>query len=315
MTLAATLGLLYATDRLSVTAIVAIAFITGLAQSQSAPTYQAVLTSIVPRAQIPNAVALNSLQFNLSRFIGPTIAAFLLAVFGTGPCFAVNALSFLAVIAALWSIAIPPHAKEADQKGLGESLRDGFRHLTADPVLSRLTLLALFGSFLTFPLITFLPVIADLRLAAGATGYATLLSSFGLGAIVGAITTAHRGKVEGRGRLLLLAFCAHGLIATAALASRLRPLTMALLFVSGFCVVTGFSMLNSLVQEHAPEALRGRVLSLFGLAFRGGGPLGALLGGVLVKRFGVPLVLSGYSLLLVVVAGTFLTRSRRLREL
>lgn len=315
MILAATLGLLYATDRLSVAAIVGIAFITGLAQSQSAPTYQAVLTSIVPRAQIPNAVALNSLQFNLSRFIGPTIAAFLLGAFGTGPCFAVNALSFLAVIAALWSIALPPPAPGQENKTLGESLRDGFRHLAGDPVLSRLTLLAFFGSFFAFPLITFLPVIADLRLRAGAAGYAALLSAFGLGAIVGAVTTAHRGKVEGRGRLLLLAFCAHGLIATAALASHLRPLTMALLFASGFCVVTGFSMLNSLVQEHAPDALRGRVLSLFGLAFRGGGPLGALLAGVLVKGLGVPLVLSGYSLLLVAVAGTFLARSRRLPEL
>jgi predicted MFS family arabinose efflux permease len=298
-----------------VAAIVAIAFVTGLAQSQSAPTYQAVLTSIVPRPAIPNAVALNSLQFNLSRFIGPTVAAFLLSAFGAGPCFALNALSFMAVIAALWTIALPAPASPGERKSLRESLRDGFRHLAGDPVLGHLTLLALCGSFCAFPLITFLPVVADLRLGAGAAGYAALLSAFGLGAIVGALTTAHRGKVAGRGRLLLAAFAAYGLLATAALASRSRPLTMALLFVCGACMVTAFSMVNSLVQEHAPDALRGRVLSLFGLAFRGGGPLGGLLAGPLVKAFGAPLVLGGYSLLLAAAAAAFLVRSRAVREL
>ncbi|HEY6547824.1 MAG TPA: MFS transporter, partial [Vicinamibacteria bacterium] len=230
MSLATALGVLYATDRLEMGGIVVIAFMTGLAQSQSAPTYQAVLTSIVPPAQIPNAVALNSLQFNLSRFLGPAIAAFLLAAVGTGPCFFVNALSFLGVIAALWTLKIPLAAPGGGGKTLGQSLKDGFHHMTGDPVLSRLTLIALFGSFLAFPLLTFLPVIADLRLGAGAAGYSALLSAFGLGAIAGALTTAHRGKVEGRGRLLLLAFVAHGLLATGALASRTRPLTMALLF-------------------------------------------------------------------------------------
>ena len=193
--------------------------------------------------------------------------------------------------------------------------KDGFLHLRGDPILSRLTLLAFLGSFLAFPLLTFLPVIADLRLGAGAAGYSALLASFGLGAILGAITTAHRGKVGGRGRLLLLAFAVHGLLATAALASRVKPLTMALLFASGVCVVTGFSTLNSLVQEKAPDALRGRVLSLFGLAFRGGGPLGGLTAGVLVKEFGAPVVLGGYSMLLVAVAAAVYARSQRLRAL
>src|SRR5262245_9253712 len=110
MTLAAALLALYAAGRLGVAAILTIAFVTGLAQSQSAPTYQAVITSLVPRERIPNAVALNSLQFNLSRTIGPVIAGILLARGGTGLCFAVNAVSFLAVIVALWRIDLPPPA-------------------------------------------------------------------------------------------------------------------------------------------------------------------------------------------------------------
>ena len=315
MLMATALGLLYAIDHLGIEAILLIAFLTGLAQSQSAPTYQAVLTSIVPAASIPNAVALNSLQFNLSRFIGPAIAGLLLARAGAGACFFVNALSFLAVILALWSIRIPMPAPAGERKSLAESLKDGFRHLMADPTLSRLTLLALLGSFCAFPLITFLPVIADLRLGAGAAGYSGLLASFGLGAILGAVTTAHRGKVEGRGRLLLVAFAGHGLLATAAMASRVKSLTMVLLFACGVCVVTAFSTLNSLVQEKAPEALRGRVLSLFGLAFRGGGPLGGLLAGLLVKGFGAPVVLGGYSMALVVAAAAVYGWSRQIRAL
>jgi predicted MFS family arabinose efflux permease len=227
----------------------------------------------------------------------------------------VNVLSFVAVILALWRISIPLPAPGGEKKSLGESLKDGVRHLSGDPLLKTLTLLALGGSFLAFPLLTFLPVVADLRLGAGAAGYSTLLSSFGLGAIVGALTTAHRGKVAGRGRLLLLSFGAHGVLATAALYSSARLLSMALLFACGACVVTAFSTLNSLVQENAPEALRGRVLSLFGLAFRGGGPLGALLAGVLVKGLGAPAVLAGYSLLLVAVAALAVGRSRELRAL
>jgi predicted MFS family arabinose efflux permease len=315
MSLAAALGFLYATDRLSIAAILLIALLAGLAQSQSAPTYQAVLTSIVPPAQIPTAVALNALQFNLSRAIGPAIAALLLATLGTGPCFLVNVLSFLAVIAAIARIELPPPVTANLAMSFRQSLLDGVRHLRQDPVLLRLTALALCGSFLAFPLVTFLPVIADLRLGVGATGYAALLSAFGLGAIVGAITTAHRGKAPGRGRLMLAAFAVHGLLVTGALLSRTRPLTIALLFAAGICVSTGFSTLNSLVQEHAPDALRGRVLSLFGLAFRGGDPVGGIVAGVVGKTLGVPLVLGAYSLLLVVVAVLVFGRSSHVRSL
>ena len=113
MTFAAVLGVLYVTDHLGIGAILAAAFLTGLCQSQSAPTYQAVLTTAVPPPQIPNAVALNSLQFNLSRAIGPVIAGVLLARGGTGTCFFVNVVSFLAVIVALARIHIPPPSPTA----------------------------------------------------------------------------------------------------------------------------------------------------------------------------------------------------------
>ena len=315
MSFAAALGVLYYFGLLTVAPILLFAFLTGLAQSQSAPTYQAVLTTVVPPAQIPNAVALNSLQFNLSRMIGPALAGVLLLRGGTLACFVVNVISFLAVIVAIWRIALPPPAAPAQKESLGESLRAGFRHVKQSPPLRAFTLLAAAASFFGFPLITYMPAIAADVLKMDVKGLSYLLSSFGAGAIVGAITIAQRGQAKGRGRLLLIGFSAYGLATIGAVQSRYLLLSMVLLFVAGFCLTTGFSTLNSLVQEHAPAALRGRVLSIFGFAFRGGLPFGALVSSLLVSDLGVPLVMSVFAGTLALIALVTLARSASLRGL
>ena len=280
MAFAVVLGLLWVFDRLGIEAILIIAFLTGLSQSQSAPTYQAVLTSVVPPTHIPNAVALNSLQFNLSRAVGPVIAGALLARGGTTACFFVNALSFVAVIVALWGIRMPARTAPVTQQTLASSLGEGLRHVAGSRVLLSLTALGAAGSFLAFPLITYLPVFAGDVLKTG---------------VAGIQPAPHRASAAGRswarcgrriagtcrtaGRRLLLAMIAYGLVTTAAVWSRDQYTAMALLFLSGACMTTAFSTLNSLVQENAPEEFKGRILSIYGLAFRGGLPLGALVGG------------------------------------
>lgn len=314
MLFALALAALYAAGRLAAAPILIIAFLTGLAQSQSAPTYQAVLTSLVPRQSIPNAVALNSLQFNLSRTIGPAIAGILLASGGAGACFAVNAVSFLAVIVSLLRIELPaPALKPAGS--LRESLVAGLRFARRDPTISVLMAMAGLGSFLAFPLVTYLPVVADSALGSGAAGYSLLLSSFGAGAILGAIATAQRGDRPGRGRLLLWSFVCHGLAAIGALQSRAQLASMALLFVAGASLVAAFSTLNSLVQEQAPSELRGRVVSIYGLAFRGGMPVGSLVAGFLVSAFGAVAVLSAFAALLTLVAAAVRLRGGRVAQL
>ncbi len=316
MSMALALAVLYGLDRLGIGAIVAIAFFTGLAQSQSAPTYQAVLPSLVPKDLIPKAVALNALQFNLSRAIGPAIAGVILAssAAGTGACFVVNALSFLAVIFAIWRIELPALAVSAPES-LSASLKAGLRYVLSSPTLSTLTLLGAVGSFLGFPLITYLPVIAGDVLHAGARGYSLLLTSLGAGAILGAVTTAHRGHVPGRGRLLLLGFVGYGAATLCAVLSPWLSLSMVFLFLAGFSLTTAFSTANSLVQENAPNEMRGRVVSIFGLAFRGGNPLGSLVAGGLVKALGAPLVMGGFAGALVLFAAGMRMRHTGLREL
>jgi MFS family permease len=314
MSFATALAVLYVTGHLGVLPILLIAFLTGLAQSQSAPTYQAVLTTLVPPQQIPSAVAMNSLQFNLSRAIGPGIAGLLLVYAGTGWCFAVNALSFVAVIVALIGIQIPSPGM-AKRETLGQSLSAGFGYVRRSELLFVLMAMSACASFLAFPLITYLPVIAGDVLKTGAKGYSWLLMSFGVGAILGALVTAHRGKASGRGRLLLASLTLYGVATAAAVLSGRQFVAMGLLFISGISLVSGFSIMNSLMQESAPEELRGRIVSIYGLAFRGGMPLGSLVAGFLVKGFGAPQTIAAFSLTLVVLATTLTLRNGRLRAL
>jgi MFS family permease len=311
MTLAGSLFVLYLTDRLSIGLILGLAFLTGLCQSQSAPTYQAVITTIVPKRLIPNAVALNSLQFNLSRAAGPSFAALLLARGGTGACFFANTVSFVAVILALWRTPkLPPIGSPG---GLARSVFDGVRHVWGSPTLRVLTLLGAAASLLAFPLLTYLPVVAT-TLSAGAVGYSILLTGFGAGAIGGALLTAHRGSAPGRGRSAVIGLSVYAGFSCAAVNVPSHPLAVGLLFGAGLALVSALSMLNSLVQEAVPDALRGRVLALYGLAFRGGGPFGSLVAGFLIGAWGSGPVLGAMSLMLGLAAFAAGRTSQALRE-
>ena len=187
--------------------------------------------------------------------------------------------------------------------------------MSTTPILRTLTLLAAAASFLGFPLMTFLPTIAGDVLGTGASGYSLLLTSLGVGAMAGALTTAQRGAAPGRGRLTLRYLAVYGLVTIGAVLSSTMWLSMALLVGSGYTLTTALSTLSSLVQEHTPDELRGRVLSIFGLAFRGGLPMGSLVGGLFVRTAGAPAVMAVSSALLLGLAVVLLLRHRDLRAL
>ncbi len=316
LTLALVLAALYFTGHLSIWAVVVVGFITGLSQSQSAPTYQAFLTSIVPRDVIPRAVAMNSLQFNLSRSIGPPIAAALLVALGAAWCFVINAFSFLAVVVALLLIRMPAVAASArPSHSVASSLKEGLAYVRQAPDIAMIVGLAGALSFFVFPLTTFLPVVADEVLGSGAAGYSILLSAIGLGAIVGAIGTAHRGRFAGRGKFVLMCFSVGPLLAAGAVLCGRQWLATVLLFGYGIVQVSGSSTLNGLLQELAPEAMRGRIVSLFGLTFRGGSPLGALALGYSITAFGPAVALSASLIAMSLLCATLLYRSPSFRGL
>jgi hypothetical protein len=198
---------------------------------------------------------------------------------------------------------------------VASSLKEGLAYVRRAPEIAMIVGLAGALSFFVFPLTTFLPVVADEVLGSGAGGYSALLSAIGLGAIVGALGTAHRGKFEHRGRFILICFTAGPLLAAGAVLCGRQWLATALLFGYGIVQVSGSSTLNGLLQELAPEDMRGRIVSLFGLTFRGGSPLGALALGYSVTAFGPALALSFSLIAMSLLAATLLYRSPSFRRL
>jgi len=291
-----------------------LAFVVGTAQSFGGPAYQALIPGLVPRDNLPNAIAMNSIQFNLARVVGPLLAGVTLAAFGAAMCFALNGVSFLAVVIGLYLIRAsftPPKTEESVMQGM----KQGFAFVRERGALWQLSILGFVSTFCGIPLLTLLPVFAKDIFQIGATGYANLMAASGAGAITGAVFYAGSARREGNGMLALkvqLAFAV--LLATFAL-SRSLLLSFAVLFMSGVCLITLFASITSLVQLATTEEMRGRVMSIFMLAFRGGMPLGNLATGYLASQTSPSIALLAGSVLLAGTAIGFMLSSSGLKRL
>ena len=288
--------------------IFVLSFLTGSAQSFSGPAYISLLPLLVKRADVPNAVAMNSMQFNLARVIGPILAGIALATWGPVACFALNGLSFFAVIIALMMIR-PPRAIPRDPpRGIVHEMKAGFEFVMTRRTLLLLTFLSFAGTFLGMPIVTFMPVVARSIFALGATGYATMLTVYGVGSVVGALVVAATAHKAQKGRLALLLQVAFACLLIAFGLSRSLPLSLVIAFFAGACIVAVISLYSSLVQLTTTDAMRGRVMSIFMLAFRGGMPLGNLLAGYVAQRWSISLALAVNGAVLAVVALAFIVR-------
>jgi MFS family permease len=294
--------------------ILALSFLTGLGQAFGGPAYQSLLPSLVPRADLPNAIALNSIQFNLARVIGPLLAGVALAAWGTAACFGLNGASYLVVIIAIMSLSVP-HTPHATHDPMMQELRFGISYMRRERALLALTGLAFVSTFLGLPLLTLLPVMTQDVFHRAASQYAVMLSFSGAGAVIGALVVAGLGKFRRMGPTLLAVQMVFGLLVTAFALSRVLWVSYVLLFLGGAALIVMFSLIASLVQLIAPDHLRGRVVSLYMMAFRGGMPLGSLAAGYVASLTSAPLVLGLNGLLLVSVGGYFLmTGGHQLRE-
>jgi MFS family permease len=294
--------------------VLALSVITGLAQAFGGPAYQSLLPSLVDKPHLPNAIAFNSIQFNLARVIGPLLAGAALTAFGMVACFGLNGVSFLAVILAITSLHIR-HTPPAATSRMRHELSGGLRYVQANPSLIGLATLGFATTFLGNPLLTFLPLFAERVFAGGVGQYTQLMAFAGGGAVVGALVVAWLGKFHHMGRTLLLLQLAFGLLVALFAVTRLLWLNAILLFAAAACMVMVFAMLSSLVQLQAPNEMRGRVMSIYMVAFRGGMPLGSLAGGWLATLTSAPAVLTVNGILLSAVAAWFLLRSHGVREL
>lgn len=289
--------------------ILALSFVAGLAQAFGGPAFQSLIPSLVPRQHLPNAVALNSIQFNLAQAIGPAIGGVVLVGLGMAACFGLNGLSFLVVIIVLGSMKIAPPAPATRQRIITE-LRSGLSYVRHGGALLALTMLAFATTSLALPLRAFLPVFAD-----DAAHLSRMMTMLGAGAVVGALIVAWLGSFDRMGRTLLqVQIVFGGLVALFALLPT-STASYVVLFLGGTALLMIFSLTNSLVQLAVPDELRGRVISIYLVAFRGGMPLGSLVSGYFISQFSAPSVIAINGLLLSVLAAAFLIGNRQVREL
>jgi predicted MFS family arabinose efflux permease len=314
MTTAFILTALVATNTVHVWHILCLSFVVGVAQSFGGPAYQALLPTLVGKEDIPNAIAMNSIQFNLARVIGPTIGGIALANAGAAWCFGLNGVSFLAVIASLYLIQvkyIPARSTEPIMK----SMRQGIGFIRSRPGMDALIILAFCMTLLGIPLLTFLPVFARDVLHGGAGGFTALLSFSGLGSVCGALIVAAFGKIHGQGKVSLVVLVLLGLVILAFSMSRTFPLSLGLIFLSGAAMMISMSMVSSLVQAVASDEMRGRVMSVYNVAFRGGMPVGSLVLGKLIPLFSAPVIMGWTGCLLALLGLYFLLVHRRVAQL
>jgi predicted MFS family arabinose efflux permease len=314
MTTAFTLAALVYWDVVRIWHVLTLSVLTGMAQAFGGPAHQSLVPSLVAKEHLPNAIALNSIQFNLARVIGPLIAGAALTAFGMAACFGLNGLSFLAVIAALLSLHIT-HTPTGNRSRMHEELRSGLSYVKREPGLVGLTVLAFLTTYLGTPLLTFLPLFAQDVFGGGVGQYTRLMACAGAGAVTGALVVAWLGKFRGMGKTVLILQLALGTLVVLFAVTRLIWINGILLFAGGVCMVMVFALLASLMQLIAPNEMRGRVMSIYMVAFRGGMPLGSLAGGYAATLTSAPIVLTVNGVLLSLAAAWFLLKREGVREL
>jgi len=314
MTTALLLALLFATDKVEVWHILALSFFTGCVQAFGGPAYQAILPMMVPKAEVQNAIAMNSIQFNIARVIGPMLGGWALVSLGPAWCFSLNGLSFLAVIFALMAMT-PKQGGGNRSESVLTSIRGGIDFVSARPGMLLLIALAFFMTFFGFPMMVFLPVMVKEVFGQDSIGYTRMLTVSGAGSIVGGLIVAGLSHSEKKGRYALLNLIALGTLIVGFSLSTNLWLSYSVLFLASGALIATFAMIASLVQTEATDEMRGRVMSLYNVAFRGGGPIGALLCGQLIEYSSAPLVLAGCGTLLALMGLWFLVIQRRIPQL
>jgi predicted MFS family arabinose efflux permease len=310
---AALLTVLVATDKVHIWHILCLSFVSGFAQAFGGPAYQALIPNLVDREDMPNAIALNSIQFNLAVMIGPALAGQALAKLGEAWCFGLKTVSFLAPIVAL-SIITTRFLPQKTTDSMLRSLKEGIKFVRRQEAMEALIVLAFLMTALSMPLRSQLPVFVGL-FHRGPEAYGTWLSLLGVGSIGGSLTIAWLGNLRHKGRMALLMLVCLGTGILGFSASQLLPVNLAFLVLVGFSMMGVFATVNSLVQLNVTEEMRGRVMSVYNCAFRGGMPMGNLVSGWLITIFSAPLVLGVNGVLLILLALFFLFVKRRVAAL
>jgi MFS family permease len=308
MILAFVLAGLQLTHHLGEWSIILIALLAGVVNAFDVPIRQSLFVQLVGKEDLPNAIALNSSIFNGARVVGPAIAGFAITWVGEGWCFFLNGVSFLAVIGALLAMRVAPVALQPRRDSAWRNFTEGFRFAMGDvpmrSVLLLLSVLSLFG----LQYAVFLPIFADSILHGGAKGMSFLMSSAGVGAVLGALYFAGRTNYTGLARWIAgtSVVCSVGLIVFSQ--SRFFALSALTIFIVGFAATTQMAATNTIVQNRVPDELRGRVMAVYATMFMGVQPIGSLIAGGVAKRIGAPYTMTIFGLLVLAASAIFIFR-------
>ena len=269
-----------------------LAALLGTANAFDIPARQSFVVEMVGRDDLSNAIALNSSIFNGARLVGPAIAGALIAVVGEGWCFAVNGLSFLAVIAGLLAMRHQVVPRQPGDGSVVSQVRQGMGFVAGHAPIRTLILLVGVSSLMGMSYTVLMPIFADRILGGGPTALGTLMSASGLGALAAALMLAGRGRAQGLGHWVARGSIGFGCALILFGMSRWFWSSAVLLTCAGFAFMSQMAASNTLVQTMVPDEYRGRTMALYSMMFMGMGPLGALLAGSLAERIGAPLTVS-----------------------
>lgn len=305
LTSAFVLAALVATGVVRVWHIWCLSFTVGVAQAFGGPAYSALIPTLVDRKDLQNAIALNSIQFNLARVVGPALGGLALTKLGASWCFTLNGISYIAVIFSLVMIR-PQFVPEKTAESVIKSMQVGINFIRHRAGMLSLVALAFLTTLLSYPLITFLPVMARDVFHGGANTFTLFLCLSGAGSVAGALFVAASQRHTGLAKRSLIVMLLLGLLITGFGVSRNIGLSTILLFAAGAGLMIVFAINSSLVQLYVSDSMRGRVMSVYNVAFRGGMPLGSLISGLLIHQTSAPAIMAGNGVFVVLLALYFL---------
>jgi MFS family permease len=299
--------------RISIGWLLVLATAQGTFAAYEIPSRQSLIVELTGRADLPQAIALNSSGFNLARIAGPAIAAVVIARFGTAWAFGINALSYLAVLIGLFMMRLNPWRPSATLVRPIDAIRESLHFMRGTPqVASLMKLIAVF-SVLGIPYLTLMPVFARDRLGLGAGGYGLLLACVGIGGLVGAIALAARPAHAAGNRTFMISTTAFPIILLALAFVRRPHFAYPLLLLAGVTMIINGALANSMLQHRVPDALRGRIMAAYSFVVVGlAQTVGSFTAGVVGKAFGVQWAIAGgAAIMLAYAAFAFRRRDAR----
>jgi MFS family permease len=313
MLLALALAALTLTHTVQIWHIFVLSALLGVVNAFDIPARQSFIVDMVGRADLMNAIALNSSMFNASRVVGPAIAGMLIAAIGEGWCFFANGVSYIAVIVGLLLMRVERHERVAERGSPLGKIVEGFRFVIHSPAIHALLILLGIASVTGMPFTVLMPVFADHILHGGPKALGWLTGCAGIGALAAALLLASRQTLKGLSVWVAIASTAFGVGLVIFAMSRTFLFSAAILVPVGFSLMLQMGSSNTLIQSMVPDQLRGRVMGVYSMMIMGMAPFGGLLAGVVADRLGAPVTVAIGGAICLISAGIFWTQLAGIR--